>query len=144
MEWQGSLFIDTCLPFGLWLAQKLFNVMADLLEWIVLHHGVTLLLHYPNDFLTMGQPSSSVCQCNLHLLIEIGCMLGIPLAIEKVDGPATVLNFLVILLDTGSVAALQQTWDPSHYKRTITQVKSKSYPYLAASSKGHLSRSYLC
>ena len=30
MEWQGSLFIDTCLPFGLRSAPKLFNVMADL------------------------------------------------------------------------------------------------------------------
>ena len=100
MEWQGSLYIDTCLPFGLRSAPKLFNVMADLLEWILLNQGVTFLLHYLDDFLTMGQPGTTVCQCNLHLLVQTCRVLGIPLAIEKVDGPATVLEFLRILLDT--------------------------------------------
>lgn len=70
MEWQGSLYIDTCLCFGLRSAPKLFNVMADLLE------GVTFLLHCLDDFLTMGQPGTTVCQRNLHLLIEICHMLS--------------------------------------------------------------------
>ena len=71
--------------------------MADLLEW---NQGVTFLLHYLDDFLTMGQPGTSVCQINLNLPIKICRMLGIPLAIEKVDGPATMLDFLGILLET--------------------------------------------
>ena len=32
MEWKGSIHIDTCLPFGLRSAPKLFNILADLLE----------------------------------------------------------------------------------------------------------------
>ena len=32
MEWNGMLFIDTCFPFGLGSAPKLFNNMADLLH----------------------------------------------------------------------------------------------------------------
>ena len=39
MEWQGVIYIDTCLPFALRSAQKLFNVLADLLEWISLNQG---------------------------------------------------------------------------------------------------------
>ena len=105
MEWQGSLYIDTCLPFGLRSAPKLFNVMADLLEWILLNQGVTFLLHYLDDFLTMGQSGTTVCQCNLDLLVQTCRVLGIPLAIEKVDGPATVLEFLGILLDTDRMEA---------------------------------------
>ena len=97
MEWQGSLFINTCLPFGLWSAPKLFNVLANLLEWILLNQGVTFQLHYLNDFLTMGQPGTTVCQYNLHLLIQICAIMGIPLAIEKVDGPTTVLKFTFYL-----------------------------------------------
>lgn len=34
MQWKGGVFIDTCLPFGLRSAPKLFNILADLLEWI--------------------------------------------------------------------------------------------------------------
>ena len=39
MEWQGAIYIDTCLPFALRSAQKLFNVLADLLEWILINQG---------------------------------------------------------------------------------------------------------
>ena len=34
MEWKQSLYIDTCLPFGLRSKPKLFNILADLLMWI--------------------------------------------------------------------------------------------------------------
>ena len=36
LEWTGSIDIDTCLPFGLHSVPKLFNVLADLLEWILI------------------------------------------------------------------------------------------------------------
>ena len=91
---------NTCLPFGLRSAPKLFNLLADLLEWIVRNHGVEILLHYLDDYLTMGPPNSSVCQHNLDTLVRICELLSIPLAIEKVEGPTTVLAFLGILLDT--------------------------------------------
>ena len=32
MEWRNKIFIDTCLPFGLRSAPKLFNILADLLS----------------------------------------------------------------------------------------------------------------
>ena len=54
---------------------------------------------------SMGQPSTRVCQRNLHLLVQICRVLGIPLAVEKVDSPATVLEFLGILLDTERMEA---------------------------------------
>lgn len=102
MEWKGSIYIDTCLPFGLRSAPKLFNVLADLLEWILINQGVTSLLHYLDDYLTIGPPNSDVCQLNLSLLVEV---LGIPLALEKVTGPSTALEFLGILLDTERMEA---------------------------------------
>ena len=132
MEWQGSLFIDTCLPFGLRSALKLFNIMASLLEWILLNQGFTFLLHYLDDFFTMGQPGTTVCQHNLHLLIEICHMLGIPLAIEKIDGPATVLDFLGILLDTEQMeVCLPQDKvceDTNHIKEWLHKKRGKSFP----------------
>ena len=43
------------------------------------NQGVTFLLHYLDDFLTVGQPGTTVCQHYLHLLIEVCRVLGIPL-----------------------------------------------------------------
>ena len=44
MSWSDGIYIDTCLPFGLRSAPKLFNVMADLLGWILQQQGVSELL----------------------------------------------------------------------------------------------------
>ena len=57
VQWKGAVFIDTCLPFGLRSVPKLFNTLADLLAWIMRQHGVQPLLHYLDDFLTVGPPN---------------------------------------------------------------------------------------
>ena len=100
MNWNNSLYIDLCIPFGLRPAPKLFNVAADLLQWIAKHHGVTPLLHYLDDFLTLGPPQSDVCHHNLNTLIHLCHQLGVPLALEKVEGPTACLPFLGIILDS--------------------------------------------
>ena len=100
MEWNQSISIDTCLPFGLRSAPKLFNILADLLSWITTQRGVTFSMHYLDDFLLLGPPDSSICQHNLDIFTQVCDELGIPLATEKVEGPSTSLNFLGILLDT--------------------------------------------
>ena len=41
MRWNNSVYTDLCIPFGLHLAPKLFNVAADLLQWIAEQNGVT-------------------------------------------------------------------------------------------------------
>ena len=100
MEWNQSIYIDTCLPFGLRSAPKLFNILADLLSWITTQRGVTFSMHYLDDFLLLGPPDSSICQHNPDIFTQVCDELGIPLATEKVEGPSTSLNFLGILLDT--------------------------------------------
>ena len=66
MEWKGGIFTETCLPFGLRSAPKLFNFVADLLAWIAEEQGVSSLLHYLDDFLTIGAPGTDECLLNLH------------------------------------------------------------------------------
>ena len=51
MEWNDQVYIDTCLPFGLWSAPKLFIILADLLSWIAIDKGVSFFVHYLDDFL---------------------------------------------------------------------------------------------
>ena len=105
VQWKGAVFIDTCLPFGLRSAPKLFNTLADLLAWIMEQHGAQPLLHYLDDFLTIGPPNSNICQQNLDTIKQICDILGVPLALEKVEGPATSLSFLGITLDTVTMEA---------------------------------------
>ena len=100
MRWNHQIYIDTCLPFGLRSAPKLFNILADLLTWITQKNGVTNLIHYLDDFLTMGPPDSPTCQKNLGIFIQLCRDLGVPLAAEKMKGPSTSLTFLGITLDT--------------------------------------------
>ena len=100
MRWKDHIYVDRALPFGLRSAPKIFNALADALEWIVKDHGVQYLWHYLDDYITCGAPESDECQFNLQLLIDICRHLGIPLAEEKLEGPTTCLVFLGILIDT--------------------------------------------
>ena len=105
MRWKNQIYVDTCLPFGLRSAPKLFNILADLLSWILEQQGVTPILHYLDDFLLMGPPQSPACQDNLSTVTWVCSLLGIPLALEKVEGPSDSLTFLGIALDTKSMEA---------------------------------------
>ena len=105
MSLSNGIYIDTCLPFGLRSAPKLFNVMADLLGWILQQQGVSELLHYLDDFLTMGLPSSHTCQQILDIIKRICTQLGVPLAVEKEEGPTTSLSCLGIAIYTVKMEA---------------------------------------
>ena len=100
MEWQKGIYIDTCLPFGLRSAPKLFNILADLLSWTIVQRGVSFSFHYLDDFLTMGPPGTDVCQGNLNIFLSTYKELGVPLATEKLEGPTTSLTFLGVVLDS--------------------------------------------
>jgi len=100
MKWKQQLYIDNCLPFGLRSAPKLFNILADLLSWILEQQGVSPIMHYLDDFLTLAPPDSLTCQRNLDIIRSVCLHLGVPLAVEKVECPSTSLTFLGIVLDT--------------------------------------------
>ena len=100
MQFDGLLFVDSVLPFGLRSAPKIFNALADALEWVVRRAGVRTLFHYLDDFLIVARPASSQCSEDLHKLLEVFAHLRVPIVNEKLEGPATSLTFLGIALDT--------------------------------------------
>ena len=100
LQWQNNTFIDLCLPFGVCCTPKLFNMLANLLTWILKQQGVHTVHHYLDDFLTLGPPDTTIYQTNLESIKHICQLLGVPLALEKVEGPSTQLTFLGITLDT--------------------------------------------
>lgn len=125
MRWKDGIYIDTVLPFGLRSAPKIFSAVADALEWVLLEQGVSLLLHYLDDFLTMGKANSTECQNNLELILRICKFLGVPLKVEKLEGPTMVLIFLGIILDTLKLEIRLPTDKLEELKKLIMEWKRK-------------------
>lgn len=100
MHWNNLVYIDGVLPFGLRSAPKVFNAVADAIEWCVAHEGVEFLYHYLDDFAILGPPGSEACKQGLLILKRICAELGIPLTPEKEDGPTTIMKLLGIIIDT--------------------------------------------
>ena len=100
MVWDGSLFIDTALPFGLRSAPKIFSAVADVVEWILRQEEVQVVMHYLDDFLVVGAPGSEECTQAVKIVLRVFAFLGLPVAEDKLEGPSTVLSFLGLEIDT--------------------------------------------
>ena len=101
MQWQGNHFVDMVLPFGLRSAPYIFSSVADLVEWeLKKQYDVSFLLHYLDDFHTLGPPNSQTCQRNLDTCIQQFQDWGIPLHPDKLEGPFTPLTVLGIEPDS--------------------------------------------
>ena len=100
MEWKGKVYFDLALPFGLRSAPKIFNSVADALEWILHRFGIQELFHYLDDYITIGSADSNECAINKEIMTVTCGLLGTPLAQEKCEGPSTIITFLGIEIDT--------------------------------------------
>ena len=91
--------MDKVLPFGLRSAPLLFTALADALQWIMIKHGVSWVEHYLDDFITMGAADTKECESNLAQMVDTCERGGVPIE-GKSEGPATMINFLRLELDT--------------------------------------------
>ena len=65
MRWNDRVFVDAVLPFGLRSAPKIFNAIADAVEWIVREQGV-------RDVGTTWMTTSCV-ECQNRQTVQMGC-----------------------------------------------------------------------
>lgn len=100
VKWRDHVYIDCKLPFGLRSAPKIFNALADALEWVAHRAGVDHIFHYLDDFAVVGPPQPSTCGGYLEILAETCKNMGVPLAPEKQEGPSTTITFLGIEIDS--------------------------------------------
>ena len=94
MQWKWQLYMDTCLPFDLRYAPRIFTVLADMLEWCTKEQDVAHLFHYLDDYITMGSAEAKECKANMVTLLATCGRLGVPIAPDKCQGPATRLTYL--------------------------------------------------
>ena len=99
-KWKGRYYFDVVLPFGGRSSPFIFNNFADVLAWIFLNHiSIEDLLHYLDDFLTANK-FFHVCQEYVTAICNLCKILGVPLAPEKIIGPAQIITYLGIEIDT--------------------------------------------
>lgn len=63
-------------------------------------NGATFVEHYIDDFITVGAPTSEECANNIKIMHHTYYPSGTPIEEEKSEGPATVICFLGIEIDT--------------------------------------------
>ncbi|XP_055334693.1 uncharacterized protein LOC129585836 [Paramacrobiotus metropolitanus] len=94
-------YFDVVLPFGCRSFPAIFDRMATFLEWIIVNVcHFRDVLHYMDDFFFAGPAGSVLCRLAIELMTLVCSDLGIPLALDKTEGPSTTLTFLGVVLDS--------------------------------------------
>ena len=101
MVWKEKLYLNAALPFSLQSAPKIFNSMADTLQWLLEAQGVKTI-QYLNDFLTVGVPDSGKCKLALERIVRLCTSLGVPIVHHNTEGPTCRITFLGIEPDSES------------------------------------------
>jgi len=103
MSWEGQVYVDKVLPFGLRSAPQTLQrsgrcpaVDPGKFRW---GRGSPLF----DNFLLFCVPDSGQCEQALHIALARCRSLGVPVASRKTEGPTTTLTFLGIELDTLSL-----------------------------------------
>ena len=87
-------------PFGLRSAPKLFTAVADAIGWVLFQMGIRLQIHYLDDYLFFVHPSSNDAYSLFPSVLNTLDHLGVPVATQKIEGPATTVTFLGVIVDT--------------------------------------------
>ena len=84
IHWQGKFYINLRLLFGLRSSPYLFNHLADDFKWLLKNtYGIQDLMHYFDDYLTVGPAYSSVCVHNVKTILPVASQVGIALALQQ-------------------------------------------------------------
>ena len=104
IKWRGQYFFATKLTFGSKSSPFLFDTFAQALHWILEDCGsCQRVIHYLDDFLLLEDPGRP--PRDLQVLTGLFSGLVVPLAAHKMEGPAKVITFLGITLDSDLMVA---------------------------------------
>ena len=53
--WDGKVYVDKMLPFGLRSAPIIFSVVADALQWTLIQKHIPKVLHYLDNFILVAK-----------------------------------------------------------------------------------------
>ena len=113
VKWNGAIFFDQCLPFGLRSGPKIFTAVVNALLWVFQQMGVSWVDHYLDDFVTVGAPRSQECQVNKDTMLASCVQLGVMVVPEKCSNPSPTMVFL-------GLNWIQSKWQSGCQKRSFS------------------------
>lgn len=122
MKWQGQVFVDKALPFGLRSAPMIFSAAADALLWLMRQKGASVIEHYIDDFITAGKRNAreTLRQCTRYVMRQ-----ETPVEQEKSEGPSTKIIFLGLELDSLAMEIRLPTQKLTLLKQSLGEWRSK-------------------
>ena len=74
--------------------------MVDAIRWALFRIGIFFQIHYLDDYLFFSSPTSDNATSVLSQVMNTLNSMEVPVAFSKTEGPATVVTFLGIVVDT--------------------------------------------
>ena len=125
VQWEGIVYTDRALPFGLRSAPKIFSAVTDALHWILVQKGINNLLHYYLDDFIFVAKSPDEAKKNMQILVTTFASLGVPLETSKLEDPARCLTFLGNELDTVTLQLRLPNDKLQRLKEALASAESK-------------------
>eukprot|EP00731_Ephydatia_muelleri_P036002 Em0189g6a len=99
----------------------IYYQFASALHWIMATNYAADLIHYLDDFLLAGPPGQPTCSESMETMLRVCMRLGIPVALDKLEGPATTITFLGITIN---IALQQLRLPPDKLQEMTLMIKS--------------------
>ena len=100
LQWNNEYYFDIVMQFGITSATAIFEWYSSAAQHIVEHTcAIKNMVHYVDDFVTFIH-GMSAAQLALQQLLALFKELGIPVSMNKLEGPVTLMTFLGIQFDT--------------------------------------------
>ena len=96
---EEQYFVDLALPFGSAISCAIFEDIATLIHWIFEQRTSIRFIHYLDDYLWVHK-HFIVCLRAGQAVKQVAQEIGLPLAEDKFFGPAQVLEFLGLTIDS--------------------------------------------
>jgi len=102
-EWNGRIYVELFLPFGLRTAPLIFNLFSEAIHWVMQLKGYKLC-HYIDDFLLVLPPESTLIQTAANDFSKVCDTMGFTIE-QKKNKEGTLVDFLGLEIDTMAMEA---------------------------------------
>ena len=98
LQWRDQYYFDVVMQFGITSATAIFEWYSSAAQHIAQHTcALKHLVHYVDDFMLLNH-GLSASKLALESVLKLFSELGIPISMNKLEGPSTSMIFLGILL----------------------------------------------
>jgi len=116
-EWNGKIYVELFLPFGLRTAPLIFNLFSEAIHWVMQLKGYNLC-HYIDDFLLVLPPGRTMVHTAAKDFSEVCETIGFTIE-QKKNKEGTLVDFLGLEIDT---IAMEARLPPDKHKRALSIV----------------------